>query len=134
MTFARENNLTIVVFAGCSPLFAPFANEHRPACMIAFFLFGVIFQRSNSNNYLCLMNKQEVFSINNDHQFTEAALQIFRYQAQNCTVYREFIKGLKIDPETVAAIDQVPFLPIEFFKSHRVLSSNDPIEITFTSS
>lgn len=80
------------------------------------------------------MNKQRVFSINNDQQFSETALQIFRHQAQNCTVYRDFIKGLKIDPDTVTAIDQIPFLPIEFFKSHRVLSSDDPIEVTFTSS
>src|SRR5665213_483810 len=80
------------------------------------------------------MNKQQVFSINNDRQFTETALQIFRHQARHCAVYREFIKGLKINPKTVTAIDQIPFLPIEFFKSHQVLSSNDPVDVTFTSS
>ena len=80
------------------------------------------------------MNKQQVFSIKNEQQFNEIALRIFRYQAENCNIYKEFIKGLNIDVESVKAIDQIPFLPIEFFKSHSVLSSADPVEVTFTSS
>lgn len=80
------------------------------------------------------MNKQEVFSINNRQQFTEAALQIFNYQAQNCAVYREFITGLKINPQNVASVRQIPFLPIEFFKTHKIISPNKRVEIPFTSS
>jgi len=80
------------------------------------------------------MNKQQVFSINNRQQFTEAALQIFRHQAQNCAVYREFITGLKINPQNVASVRQIPFLPIEFFKTHKIISMNKRVEITFTSS
>jgi len=80
------------------------------------------------------MNKQQVFSINNRQQFTEAAMQIFRHQAQNCAVYREFITGLKINPQNVASVRQIPFLPIEFFKTHKIISMNKRVEITFTSS
>ncbi|MDB4904307.1 MAG: Acyl-protein synthetase, LuxE [Mucilaginibacter sp.] len=80
------------------------------------------------------MNKQQVFSINNEDQFIDTALQIFRYQAKNCLVYRKFIEGLKINPSTIHSIQDIPFLPIEFFKSHKVLSTNNPVEITFTSS
>jgi hypothetical protein len=80
------------------------------------------------------MTQEKVFAITNEQEFEAVALDIFRHQAHNCAVYREFISGLKIDPGTVRAIDQIPFLPIEFFKSHRVLSSNDAIEVTFTSS
>ncbi|MDB5030282.1 acyl transferase [Mucilaginibacter sp.] len=78
--------------------------------------------------------KQQVFSINNDEQFNNVALQVFQYQATNCAVYRNFIKGLNIDPETVTTIRQIPFLPIEFFKSHTIVSSADEVKITFTSS
>jgi hypothetical protein len=78
--------------------------------------------------------KQQVFSISNEKEFTETALEIFRFQAQNCTIYREFITNLKIDIETVKHIDQIPFLPISFFKSHEILSSTEKIEVTFTSS
>lgn len=80
------------------------------------------------------MNKQQVFSINNERQFTDTALQIFRHQAENCMVYRKFLDGLKINPTNIHSIQEIPFLPIEFFKSHKVLSTNDPVEITFTSS
>ncbi len=80
------------------------------------------------------MNKQQVFSINNERQFIDTALQIFRRQAENCLVYRKFLDGLKINPTNIHSIQDIPFLPIEFFKSHKVLSTTDSVEITFTSS
>jgi len=64
----------------------------------------------------------------------DTALQVFKYQAENCTVYRDFIAGLNIDPAKVEAIEKIPFLPVEFFKSHRVLSTESEPEVTFTSS
>jgi hypothetical protein len=78
--------------------------------------------------------KQQVFSINNEKEFTETALEIFRFQAQNCTIYREFITNLKADIDAVKHVDQIPFLPISFFKSHEILSNTDPVQVTFTSS
>jgi hypothetical protein len=80
------------------------------------------------------VNKQQVFSINNEQEFNSTALQIFKYQAENCNVYHDFIQGLRIDPAQVQTIRQIPFLPIEFFKSHKVLSSDKPAEVAFTSS
>jgi hypothetical protein len=79
-------------------------------------------------------DKQQVFSINSTDEFNKAALQAFQYQAKNCAVYHQFISGLKIDIAGVNSVAQIPFLPIEFFKSHRVLSTNKPVELTFTSS
>ena len=80
------------------------------------------------------MDKQQVFGIKNEQQFNDTALQVFKYQAENCAVYRDFIRGLGIDPANVIAIEQIPFMPVEFFKSHKVVSSNLPAEVTFTSS
>ncbi len=79
-------------------------------------------------------NKQQIFSISNSQDFTLAALETFNYQAQNCAVYREFINGLNIAPETVTDVSQIPFLPIEFFKNHEVVSSQAQPQVTFTSS
>jgi phenylacetate-coenzyme A ligase PaaK-like adenylate-forming protein len=79
-------------------------------------------------------DKQQIFSISNKQQFTDTALQTFRFQAQNCIVYREFITNLKVDIDAVKSTDQIPFLPISFFKSHEVLSNTDEVRITFTSS
>ena len=80
------------------------------------------------------MNKQEVFSIDNEHQFKNIALQIFNYQADNCIIYKKFINGLNLCKGSIKNITQIPFLPIEFFKSHAILSSNGPAEAIFTSS
>lgn len=78
--------------------------------------------------------KQQVFSITGEKEFTETTLEMFRFQAQNCTIYQEFITNLKVDIDVVKHIDQIPFLPISFFKSHEILSSADPVQVTFTSS
>ncbi len=79
-------------------------------------------------------NKQQLFAIANEQQFDDMSMQIFRYQAQHCAVYREFITHLKVDINSVNSINQIPFLPISFFKSHEVLSDNKPVQIAFTSS
>lgn len=83
---------------------------------------------------LYFMNKQQVFLINSENNFNEIALKIFRYQSENCPVYRKFLQGLKIDRERIQVIEQIPFLPVEFFKSHRVVCGNAPDEVVFTSS
>lgn len=80
------------------------------------------------------MNKEQVFSISNSHDLTDTALQIFRHQAANCSIYHNFISGLNINSAAVRSIDQIPFLPIEFFKSQKVLSDDKPAEVIFTSS
>jgi len=88
-------------------------------------------------NYLCSimsLSKEQIFSITNSAEFNAAALHVFHHQAANCKVYSKFIQGLKIDPAKVDRIEQIPFLPVEFFKSHSVVSNADPVEITFSSS
>jgi phenylacetate-coenzyme A ligase PaaK-like adenylate-forming protein len=79
-------------------------------------------------------DKQHIFSINNKEQFNTIALQVFQYQAKFCKVYHDFITVLNIDPANVQTIRQIPFLPIAFFKTHAVISTNDAVQITFTSS
>ncbi|GAB3916328.1 LuxE/PaaK family acyltransferase [Mucilaginibacter boryungensis] len=81
-----------------------------------------------------MLTPQQVFSISTEQHFTEAALQIFRHQARHCEVYRRFIEGLRVDVDSVDSIESIPFLPIPFFKSHKVLSNTEPVEVTFTSS
>ena len=59
---------------------------------------------------------------------------MFRFQYDNNQVYREFCQLLKTDKQDVKTLYQIPFLPIQFFKSHAVVSSTNPIQETFTSS
>ncbi len=54
------------------------------------------------------------------YNFEELALEIFRFQASQNEVYSSYLQYLKVQPRTVRHLEQVPFLPIEFFKRHRV--------------
>ena len=76
----------------------------------------------------------QIFSIRNEAQFNETALQIFRYQAQNCLVYKDFISHLKVSPPDIKSVKDIPFLPISFFKTHKVTSNSEDAEIIFSSS
>ncbi|WP_167354713.1 LuxE/PaaK family acyltransferase [Pedobacter terrae] len=80
------------------------------------------------------LTANEIFSVKDSHAFNALALNIFKLQARNCNVYREYIFHLGVDADAVTEIAEIPFLPISFFKSHAVLSSNEPVEITFSSS
>ncbi|QNN43090.1 LuxE/PaaK family acyltransferase [Pedobacter roseus] len=80
------------------------------------------------------LTAEDIFSIKSADEFNALALKIFKLQAQNCNVYREYIFHLGLDADEISEVSQIPFLPISFFKSHSVLSSTAPVEITFSSS
>lgn len=81
-----------------------------------------------------MINSQDIFSISNGKQFEKIALKIFRFQYESNSVYREFCELLKIEKGSVKSLQQIPFLPIQFFKSHDIVSSSEPIQEIFTSS
>jgi phenylacetate-coenzyme A ligase PaaK-like adenylate-forming protein len=81
-----------------------------------------------------MIQSQDIFSITSQKQFDKLALKVFRFQYENNKVYREFCDFLKTNPQKVKTIQQIPFLPIQFFKSHQVISSSETIQETFTSS
>ena len=81
-----------------------------------------------------MITASDIFTISNQKQFEKIALKVFRFQYENNLVYQEFCDLLKTNPQKVKALHQIPFLPIQFFKSHTVVSNNNPIEATFTSS
>lgn len=80
------------------------------------------------------MDHNRIFSISSEENFEAVALEVFKFQFQNNPVYRKFCQLLKISPEDVTKISNIPFLPIEFFKSKKVVSGNAPVETIFTSS
>lgn len=86
--------------------------------------------------YFCAVNINiaQLFSIKTETAFNKTALEIFRFQASNCEVYKTYIQHLKINPEKIKNYSDIPFLPISFFKSHQVISNTRPIEIRFSSS
>ncbi len=76
----------------------------------------------------------DIFTISSQKQFEKIALKVFRFQYENNLVYKEFCDFLKTDVQKVKSLEQIPFLPIQFFKSHKVVSNINPIQKTFTSS
>lgn len=75
-------------------------------------------------NYL----KNKIFKINSVDSFNETALEIFRWQVQNNPVYNAFVNHLRIRPESVKNIRQIPFLPIHFFKTKKIYTGdNSPV-------
>jgi phenylacetate-coenzyme A ligase PaaK-like adenylate-forming protein len=78
--------------------------------------------------------RERIFSIREGQEFETLALEIFRYQAESNTVYKEFLKGLRRDPATVNNITDIPFLPIEFFRNHKVISGGGAPVCVFESS
>ena len=80
------------------------------------------------------MLKNKIFNINNSEKFNSIALEVFKLQATENSVYREFISYLNIDVNSVKELDQIPFLPIQFFKSHKVLTDNKSVQDIFLSS
>ncbi len=81
-----------------------------------------------------MISSHDIFTINNQKQFDKLALKVFRFQYENNSLYREFCYFLKTDVQKVKTIQQIPFFPIQFFKSHEVVSNSNPIQTIFTSS
>ncbi len=80
------------------------------------------------------MNYDTLFNINSESDFEKKALEMFYFQSVHNQVYRQFIELLKINPNEVKSLEQIPFLPISFFKTHRVTSFKGKEELLFLSS
>jgi len=81
-----------------------------------------------------LISTTDIFSISNQKQFEKIALKVFRFQHENNLVYNEFCNLMNVKVHEVKSLQQIPFLPIQFFKSHSVVSNKNPFQETFTSS
>ena len=81
-----------------------------------------------------MITTDTIFAISSQKQFEKIALKVFRFQYENNLVYKEFCNLLNVEVSKVKSIQQIPFLPIQFFKSHQVVSNTNAIEETFTSS
>jgi hypothetical protein len=78
--------------------------------------------------------QRQIFQIHNNTEMERYALELFRMQSERNLVYAAYVDALKIDRRSVRSIEQIPFLPIEFFKTHRVVTGKFSEEMIFTSS
>lgn len=77
---------------------------------------------------------EEILAIDSAAAFDCAALELFHFQAERCGVYREYLAEIGIDPAAVRRVDEIPMLPIEFFKWRDVYCGDTEPQIVFTSS
>jgi len=66
--------------------------------------------------------------------FNQRALNLFNIQSEKCTVYKEYLELIKVNSSSIKRVIDIPFLPIQFFKSKKVKSSKDSTDIIFSSS
>ena len=76
----------------------------------------------------------KIFAISTEEEFSQLALEVFRFQAQRCAPYRQYVELLGVEPSHVSRIEDIPFLPIEFFKAMDVYCGEQEPEKVFTSS
>jgi len=81
-----------------------------------------------------LYSNLKIFNLTSKEAFLKASLEIFKYQYTHVPIYRTFCEFLKKTPESVSKLEDIPFLPITFFKQQKILSSKKQQEVLFTSS
>lgn len=87
--------------------------------------------------YLCHVEpsfSERLFLNHSPEEFKRLALTIFRYQITYNPVYAAFVKGLKRSSASVHHFEEIPYMPVEFFKSHTILCGNAAPEEVFKSS
>jgi Acyl-protein synthetase, LuxE len=75
----------------------------------------------------------KIFSVT-EQTFTQEALRIFRWQHAQNPVYRAYCEALAISPAEVDTLEKIPYLPIRFFKTHQVKTTEFEPAIIFESS
>jgi len=80
------------------------------------------------------MLEKEIFNINSSLDFEKLALEVFRFQYENVAVYHNFCNLLGTKISEVNAVEKIPFLPIHFFKNHKIIAKGFSEEMIFSSS
>ncbi len=77
---------------------------------------------------------ERIFNIASEEEFNQLALEIFFFQYENNPVYNNYVKLINCDTGQINNFKQIPFLPIEFFKTQKVICGKDTVKEVFCSS
>jgi phenylacetate-coenzyme A ligase PaaK-like adenylate-forming protein len=78
--------------------------------------------------------QKRIFEIKSKIDFGGIALEVFNYQYNNNIIYHNFVKSLGKNPSEISTPYEIPFLPVEFFRNHKITSGDYPVEMIFESS
>jgi phenylacetate-coenzyme A ligase PaaK-like adenylate-forming protein len=79
-------------------------------------------------------NITDIFKINCEDDLKKLSLGVFRYQFHNNPVYRAWASAFVRLESDVTELEQIPFLPIELFKTQQVICDGNSHQEIFTSS
>jgi phenylacetate-coenzyme A ligase PaaK-like adenylate-forming protein len=79
------------------------------------------------------VNIDSIFSVTANN-FEEKALAVFAYQYVHVPFYQTYCKLMHKQPENVRSINDIPFLPIEFFKTQQIIAEGKEAQVIFESS
>jgi hypothetical protein len=77
---------------------------------------------------------ERIFAVSSTQAFDMLAMEVFRFQYENNAVYRGFCDALRRSADQVSSVADIPFMPVAFFKNHRVSSFAGEAETVFFSS
>ena len=80
------------------------------------------------------MQAKDIFNIEATTDFEKNTLSVFKHQAKHNLVYKQFLSFLNTDIKAIKSSNQIPFLPIQFFKSHKIISTTSDAQFVFSSS
>jgi len=80
-----------------------------------------------------MVNFHQIFNISDDLDFKKHCLKIFNFQYNNNVVYREFCNLIYKNPTKINEVNEIPFLPISFFKTKKILSTNNYEKVFYSS-
>ena len=82
----------------------------------------------------CFPSDFSVFDLRTNDAFRAKAMDLFHHQREHNAVYKAFIAHLNRDVSKIQQPEEIPFLPVEVFKTHRVVTGSFDAQLTFSSS
>lgn len=81
-----------------------------------------------------MTNWTDFFEIQTEEDFNLHCLETYQFQLQHCQVYRDYVTLLGRRKNDVQHYSEIPFMPIEFFKTQQILTAGMQPQIVFSSS
>ena len=81
-----------------------------------------------------MVSREKMLGIASEREFNTFAMEVFLYQYSQNEVYHEFVDARRINIRSISRVEDIPFLPIEFFKTRDVVCGNVPPQAIFRSS
>lgn len=77
---------------------------------------------------------KNIFSIQSEAEFQLLVMELFQRQYEANMIYHQFVRSLSIDPSQVTHIPDIPFLPVELFRTQKIITGDGKPQKTFLSS